>query len=163
MNMFFKLCIVAAFLCLTSNGLNSQSFNDWKSVIGNWEFTTEKGIFSEEWKSENDSTFSGIGTYRLTNGDTVMSESLKIVQTKGETYYIAQVNDQNEGKEVWFKLTFREDSQWYFENKSHDFPQGISYSLNSPNLLNAWIEGKKNGNINRQFFYFKRMALTGKE
>ena len=163
MSLFTKFCTISALFSLTGSSLLAQTFSDWKSLIGYWEFKTEKGIYAEEWKSENDSTFTGVGVYRLLTGDTIATENIKVIQESGETFYLAQVSNQNNGEVVRFKLTEREDSQWFFENKSHDFPQGISYSLDSPNLLNAWIEGKQNGDIFRKFFYYERMSLTGKE
>lgn len=163
MSLFIKFCTITAFLGLTGSTLLAQSFGDWKSLVGYWEFKTENGIYSEEWNSENDSTFSGVGVYRLLTGDTMATEKIKVIQELGTTYFIAQVSDQNGGRAVKFKLTERECSQWFFENKLHDFPQGISYSLESPNFLNAWIDGKQNGNINRKYFYYERISLTGKE
>lgn len=143
-----------------SNASFAQSFAEWKSVVGFWEFQTAEGVFSEEWKVLNDSTYTGIGMFKSAGGDTLFTEELKVIQKDGKAYYVAKIENENDGQEVLFQLQDTEANQWYFANPMHDFPKIINYNLKSPEYLYVWIEGKIGGNTTRKYFHFSRRAIT---
>ena len=54
--------------------------------LGRWENKTPEGIFSEEWKVENDSVW--VGTSYFINGkDTLFAETIRLEQKKSDLFY----------------------------------------------------------------------------
>jgi len=157
--------VLRLYFILILSGLDVQSaqaqlFEDWKSLVGYWEFQTAEGVFSEEWNLLNDSTYVGIGMLKSQTGDTLFAEDLRVIKTGEEVYYVARIDSKNDGKEVLFRLEKNDDFQWYFTNPNHDFPKVISYTLRSPEYLYVWVEGKIGGNTTRKYFHFNRRAIS---
>lgn len=121
-------------------------------IIGSRKAVVNDNLIIEKWEQENDTVLIG-KSYVATVEDTVLMETIQIVQTSETIYYIPTVFDQNDGKPVKFKLKSSDPEQLIFENLDHDFPQRIYYYRKGKNL-NAWIEG----NDKRIEFYF--IAVT---
>ncbi len=67
-------------------------------------------------------------SYEVRNSDTLITEELEIFKGKDKLiYYIATVENQNQGKPVYFKLISYEPQRFVFENLEHDFPERIIY------------------------------------
>lgn len=128
-----------------------------KDLVGTWEYSSENGRTVESWKLLNDSTCSGFGLFIKSTGDTAFQENLRIFKSNNFWYYGATVPNQNDGEEIAFRLSEREDATWYFENKEHDFPQKICYTLKSPSALFVWIEGKTDDGTRREYFHFEKV------
>jgi hypothetical protein len=64
-------------------------------------------------------------------GKIVFAEKLKIEKREGTLYYIATVQDQNEGKEVLFKYQGDLNDTYVFENKEHDWPQKMRLHMHA--------------------------------
>lgn len=147
---------------LLAGSLNAQSQASGSIVLidalpGFWTYQTpKKGQFVEQWQRSNDSLLLGIGAELNTAGDTLFSELLRLVLKEGQWMYVVRVPDQNQAEEVYFNEVPKPGSTWYFENLSHDFPQGISYTLVNPNQLEVFIEGKSNNETKRVYFHFTR-------
>jgi hypothetical protein len=125
-------------------------------VLGNWEMQTSKGKIVEQWVQSSDQSLSG-KSYRINaKGDSVLSETLQIRKIGKELFYCSTVANQNEGKEVCFKLVSTKDKIYIFENKEHDFPQKIVYQNQGNKEMLAWIEGELNGKIRKSEFRYKR-------
>jgi hypothetical protein len=121
--------------------------------LGRWENKTPEGIFSEIWKTENDSVFFGESHYVVKN-DTIFSETVKLIQSKDSLLYIVTTIPPTNGvKPVTFKLTSSTSDYLVFENPEHYFPKKITYKLVNQDSLYAEIsgDGKKQG------FPFKRV------
>ena len=69
-------------------------------VLGKWQ-VNESDSF-EEWDRVNDNLYRGKG-YKIRKNDTLITETVTIVQKGKEIFYIPSVKDQNEGKPVSFK------------------------------------------------------------
>ena len=91
-------------------------------VLGKWQ-VNESDSF-EEWDRVDDNLYRGKG-YEIRKNDTLVTETITIVQKGKEIFYIPSVTDQNEGKPVSFKLVSKKAGELIFENKDHDFPQRI--------------------------------------
>lgn len=112
-------------------------------LLGNWEKTDSIGVLTENWKSENDSTFTGNSYFIINKGkDTVHSESIELMEDSKHLIYTATVKGQNDDEPVPFQMTEFTDSLLVFTNPKHDFPQKIQYKLNKDNSLLATISGK---------------------
>jgi len=125
-------------------------------VLGSWEMQTAKGKIVEQWVQNSDQTLSG-KSYRINaKGDSVLSETLQIRKIGKEIFYCSTVANQNEGKEVCFKLVSTKDKIYIFENKEHDFPQRIVYENQGKKEMLASIEGELNGKSRKSEFRYKR-------
>ena len=120
-------------------------------LIGMWSAQLNDRSSFEEWKKFNDSVYVG-RSYSIDKGDTVSSESIKLVQQGEEIHYIPTVKDQNNNMPVAFRLTLLDSSTMIFENQAHDFPQRITYRRISPDSLVAEISGTIKGEYNAQQF-----------
>src|SRR5688572_9809595 len=63
-------------------------------ILGSWQNSSPEGIATENWKMDNDSTYSG-SSYFVMNQDTVSSEKLTLEQRGEDLFYIPTVKDQN--------------------------------------------------------------------
>jgi len=107
---------------------------------GTWK-TENKEIY-EHWDQPNKSTLKGI-SYSIKEGKMTVSEYLEITEINKEVNYKATVLNQNQGKEVKFKLT-KKDSTYTFENPDHDFPKKIVYQkLNDKEIFVRVSDGRK--------------------
>lgn len=152
-----NLSFVAAFIMLCScatKKLQGTKRVEW--LIGTWEHRTSKGTVYEVWNKVGGKELQG-KSYMVKNNDTVVFETLRLVQENGILYYIPVVKDQNEGTSVYFKEKAISETHMVFENSMHDFPQFISYSKISEDSLKAEISGMKNGKQERRHFPMRRI------
>lgn len=144
---------IAMFLCVNGFG---QQLVDAKWLLGIWEQKTSKGNVYETWKSNDDSSYSG-KSYLLKKKDTIVLETVSLLQKNGTLFYIPTVTNQNNARPVPFKLTFSSANQLVFENPTHDFPQKITYALISSDSLIAEISGTLNNKQQIRQFPMKKI------
>lgn len=132
---------------------NSLSGAKW--LLGKWENQTQRGKMVEEWSELNDSTFAG-RSYMITATDSISLESVLLKKEGNDLYYIPTVKGQNNDQPVKFKLTSSTTNSLVFENPAHDFPQKISYTLESERSLLAEISGMMNGQQRSRKFPMKK-------
>jgi hypothetical protein len=127
---------------------------DW--LIGTWENITPRGSIYESWSKINDNEFSG-KSYILRDDETIVSETIQLVQEQDGLFYIPTVKNQNEGLPVRFSTKTISETQMIFENLQHDFPQFISYTKITSDSLVAEIWGMRNGQERKLTFPMKRV------
>lgn len=125
-------------------------------LIGTWENKTSKGSIYETWIKVNDNEFSG-KSYMVKEKDTIVFETIKIVENRDGLFYIPKVKNQNESLPVRFVLKKISEMELVFENPKHDFPQIITYARINADSLVAEISGTKNGKESKRIFPMKRM------
>ncbi|MFZ4413670.1 MAG: DUF6265 family protein [Bacteroidales bacterium] len=109
---------------------------------GTWKMEN-KEIY-EHWDKLNENTLKGF-SYKLKDGQMFISEYMDITKANKEVIYTATVLNQNQGKEVNFKLT-KTDSTFTFENPNHDFPKKIVYQkMNDTEIFVKVSDGKQIG------------------
>ncbi|MBK1896758.1 DUF6265 family protein [Chryseobacterium paridis] len=137
-----------------------ESGNELKKLewlIGTWINKTPKGDIYETWTKKSSSEFQG-KSYYLKEKDTVILESVQLVEKEQKLYYIVSVSGQNKELPVSFASNKNPDpSHLIFENLQHDFPQIISYKKISADALIAEISATKNGKIKKMTFPMQRM------
>ena len=102
---------------------------------GTWEGTVDGERYVEQWTCAADVCNGSATSY---SGDVaVMQETTRIMQFAGRWHYLVWLGD---GPAVAFTRTFANDTTWVFENKAHDFPQRISYTVRG-DTLSAFIAG----------------------
>lgn len=145
------ISVVLLFSCQKKTDKNYEKLNKMNWLQGQWEQKLPEGVLVENWKIENDSTYSG-QTFFITSKDTVHYESIKLIQNGEELTYIATVTGQNNDQPVAFKLTSESDKIFDFENPTHDYPQKISYKKVSATQLSATISGKQQGKSSQESY-----------
>ena len=125
-------------------------------LTGTWENKTSKGSMYETWTKVSDTELMG-KSYLVKDKDTIVFETIQLIQEKGNMVYIPTVKNQNNGLPVRFASKLVTADSLVFENKEHDFPQTICYVRSSPNTLVAEISGSKNGKERKQIFAMKKL------
>lgn len=134
-----------------TRGPNLKSLN-W--LVGKWAGAGEKGVIGENWTAKDSLTLNGIA-FKVSAGDTVITERTKIVQTDSGMFYVADV-PENKSK-VLFKLAPADSAGFLFENPSHDFPTKVCYHPIGADSLFAWIEGPMNGSPKRIGYGYRKV------
>lgn len=125
-------------------------------LIGTWENITPRGSIYESWSKINDIEFSG-KSYVLRDDETIVLETIQLVQEQDGLFYIPTVKNQNEGMPVRFSTKTISETKVIFENPQHDFPQFISYTKITSDSLVAEIWGTRNGQKRKLTFPMKRV------
>lgn len=152
---FFIAVVCLTILCAwTTKQTNDIKKAEW--LIGTWENKTPKGSIYETWNKVSDNEFTA-KSYIIKEKDTIVFESIQLVQEQGGLFYIPMVKNQNDGLPVRFATKTISETQLIFENLQHDFPQIISYTKISADSLIAEISGTRNGQERKQTFPMKRV------
>ncbi len=131
------------------------AIENMKWLIGTWKNITTRGNIYETWIQINESEFFG-KSYAVKGKDTIVFETVKLIQKEDALLYIPTVRNQNDGKAVVFKCTYISSSKMIVEAPEHDYPQKISYTRIGKDQLVAEISGLKDGIIRYQTFSMKR-------
>ncbi len=133
--------IVLINIILTIGKLQAQS-NLPDFLEGTWKMENKETY--EHWDQLNENSLKGF-SYKVKDGQMLISEYLDITRDNDEITYKATVLGQNQGKGVNFKLT-KTDSTFTFENPNHDFPKKIVYQKLSDNEISVQVsDGKQKG------------------
>jgi hypothetical protein len=143
------------FLCSWVN-YPATSVRKAEWLIGTWENKTSRGSIFETWTKVSEEELAG-KSYILKEKDTIVFESIRLVQLQNGLFYIPTVKNQNDGLPVRFSLKTISDTGLVFENLQHDFPQVISYTRINADSLVAEISGIKNGMERKEVFAMKKL------
>lgn len=137
--------------CGTMNKPDHQQF--FEKLVGEWQLEDMPVV--EKW-SYVDGQF--IASVIVTSGaDQMVTEEIEIIENEDGIFYEADVEDQNNGEPVLFKMISSDKNKIIFENKEHDFPQQITYELLNDNKLIATIEGLQDGvSKSMDFNYYRK-------
>lgn len=147
----FSFIIFCSWSFQHNNGIKKA---EW--LIGTWENKTQNGSVYETWAKVSEIEFSG-KSYMLKEKDTIVFETIRLIQMQNSVFYIPNVNNQNDNLPVQFIAKIVSDKDLVFENLNHDFPQIISYAKINDNALVAEIAGTKNGKERKQIFPMSRL------
>lgn len=104
---------------------------------GTWKMENKETY--EHWDKLNNQVLKGF-SYKLKDGQMIVSEYLDISESNKNIIYTATVINQNHGKGVEFKL-IKTDSAFTFENPNHDFPKKIVYQKLSDTEISVQVLG----------------------
>ncbi|HEY1008994.1 MAG: DUF6265 family protein [Daejeonella sp.] len=127
---------------------------DW--LVGTWETKMARGNLYETWKKISNAEFSG-KSYMIKDKDTLVFETIQLIERNNVLHYIPTVKGQNNDKPVIFPLKTNTATQLVFENLAHDFPQVVSYTRITADSLYAEVSGTSNGKTRKQRFGMKRV------
>jgi len=125
-------------------------------LLGTWENKTSRGVIYENWRKISTQEYAG-KSYKLNGQDTVLLETVRLIQEGDNLFYIPTVSNQNGGLPVRFSLQEQSPSKLVFTNPDHDFPQFISYTCISQDSLVAEIYGSLNGKVQKRSFPMSRI------
>jgi hypothetical protein len=152
--------IVVAIMCFIlfcSYTLTQKTeINKTEWLVGTWENKTQNGSIYETWAKQSEVELAG-KSYMLKEKDTIVFETIRLLQENNNLFYIPKVKNQNDYLPVRFAAKTVSDKELVFENPSHDFPQIISYSKINADSLVAEISGTKNGKERKQKFPMRRV------
>jgi hypothetical protein len=119
----------------------------WKRVYG-------RRAVEEQWMAPRAGLMLGIGRTTNAAGDTLIEfEQTKIQQRGNDLVFTASPSAQSTDS---FTAIAVSDSSVTFENKAHDFPQRVGYTIKADGSLAAWIEGTQGGKTRHVDFPYTR-------
>jgi hypothetical protein len=119
-------------------------------LAGNWRMEKGGRVTDEQWMAPAGGVMLGMAR-TVAKGKVLEFEFTQIREGPGgELFYVAQPARQ---KEAAFKLVAQTDTDVVFENKEHDFPQTIVYSLRPDGTLQAYVEGPRADGTTRRIEY----------
>jgi hypothetical protein len=149
------IAVVSLITLCAWTSMNKHDIKQAEWLIGTWENKTPKGSIYETW-TNNGKGLSG-KSYLIKENDTIVFETIQLIQEGDKSFYIPTVKNQNDGLPVRFISTMVSETQLVFENPQHDYPQIISYTKVEPDSLVAEISGPKNGQVHKQKFPMKKI------
>ncbi len=134
----------------------AQSVSRVRWLAGQWRMEKAGRVIDEHWMAPAGGVMLGMAR-TVAKGRVLSYEFTQIREGPGgELYFIAQPSGQ---KEAAFRVISITESEVVFENKEHDFPQIVSYRLNSDGTMLAYIEGPgPNGATKRIEYPYKRVG-----
>jgi len=131
------------------------AINQLAWLAGHWRMEKGGRVVDEQWMAPAAGVMLGMSR-TIARGKVVEHEFIQIREGPGGAlYFIALPSGQ---KEAAFQVVSLSATEAVFENPQHDFPQRISYRLQSDGSLLAAIEGPgRDGQTRRVEFPYKRI------
>ncbi|OJJ16809.1 hypothetical protein BKI52_33430 [marine bacterium AO1-C] len=126
----------------------------FQKIVGSWKLKGKPTL--EQWIKSSSGVYQA-RVVSLKTGDSILTETIKIVYDFGEVYFEAKVLNQNEGKPIRFQLVKRRKKRLKFANKTHDFPQYIEYQLIDKDKLKVQISGMAGNKLRKIDFNYERV------
>lgn len=124
-----------------------------KWLTGCYNMKSKYGNYTENWVNKDSMSYIGLG-YFLDNEtqDTLFRQSMKLEQTLEGVFMYFNVKNQNNNKDVEFRLTKQENKRFTFENPFRDYPSIITYKILNDTSVNVVMYGFKNGEEKKEDF-----------
>lgn len=154
-----KKVVIGVFVVTIFCGWSFQEESKIKKaewLVGSWVNNTQRGNIYETWTKLSAVELSG-KSYLLKANDTIVLETVRLIEEANSLHYIPVVKNENGGLPVRFTAKTVSDSVMVFQNMGHDFPQVISYSRINADSLVAEISGTRDGKERRIKFPMKRV------
>ncbi|MBC7695485.1 MAG: hypothetical protein H7141_08585 [Burkholderiales bacterium] len=124
---------------------------EWLS--GKYFLKASYGNYYENWEKQDSVTYYGLGYFMDSdNEDTLFRQRMKWVQTPDGTFMYFNVKNQNDNKDVEFRLTNQENNVYTFENPFRDYPSIITYKILSDTTINIKMNGFMKGKEKKEDF-----------
>lgn len=158
MKVTFKTCITLSVFLLSCSWMSKPqpTLDEASWLLGTWKNKTSRGIIYENWRKISTQEYVG-KSYKLNGQDTVLLETVRLIQEGDNLFYIPTVSNQNGGLPIRFHLQEQSASKLLFSNPEHDFPQYISYTHIEKDSLVAEIYGSINGKEQKRSFPMSRI------
>lgn len=147
------ILIFSSFIILSAQITVKKPELVFDQLIGTWQFGSNMEY--ESWTKNNHIYYANV--FSITNGDTTISEKLRIYKDHGKYYFERRVVLQNISTSSRYMLTGLEEKIMVFENKEQEFPQKIGYEWLANNLLAIVQEGIVQGKLEFIDFSYKKI------
>jgi hypothetical protein len=142
--MFMKKLAILLFIAFSLTAATAQTkLSQFAGMAGCWERRDDakKLLITEQWMSPEGTSIIGMAR-TVKDGRTVDWEFMRIEERADGFYFVAKPKANT--AETDFKLIESVASKFIFENKAHDFPQRVIYTLAEGKLIGR-IEGTIQG------------------
>lgn len=143
------LLVIFLFSCTSDDKKQALSLNQFEGL---WQ-TDGNILLYEQWILIADSSLEG-KSFSINGKDTVLSEKMRLAFYHDTLNYFANVSNQNNGREIAFKLVSTSNRKWVFENPVHDYPNRIIYHFENDSSMTARIENIR-GNMAKEFHFIR--------
>lgn len=151
-------CLVITFFLLgcseqghETNKAVSKPLLEW--ITGDYYFKSNYGDYFESWKKTDHDTYIGLGYFLdKENRDTLFRQRMKLLIQQDGVFMYFNVKNQNDNKDVEFRLTKQENKIYTFENPFRDYPSIVTYKILSDTSVNVVMFGFKNGEAKKENF-----------
>lgn len=161
MKQVMKIFLSTLFITLVFTQAHSQVYHRtlytdkfFQKLVGSWKLKNKPTL--EQWIKSS----SGVYKARVINlkkGDSLLTETIQVIEDVGIIYYVATVLNQNNGEPIRFQLIKQRRKRLKFSNKQHDFPQYIEYHLVDKNHLTVRISGMLRKKLRKVEFEYERV------
>jgi len=103
-------------------------------LVGTWEGALGDARYREEWMPAGPFTFEGFAR-TLEHGQVTSEERMRLTRFADQWFFMASTGSS--GVTSFVQVAAHEGT-WVFENREHDFPQRIGYSVQA-DTLRAYI------------------------
>lgn len=152
-------CFIVIFFLISCSEVNVESEKTdtkilpVKWIVGEYTLKSKFGNYFERWKMQDSLTYSGFGYFLdAENQDTLFRQSMKLKQELESVFMYFNVKNQNDNKDVEFRLTKQEGRIFTFENPFRDYPSIVTYKILSDTSINVVMYGFKNGKEKKEDF-----------
>ncbi|MBI3518917.1 MAG: hypothetical protein HY062_06120 [Bacteroidetes bacterium] len=115
-------------------------------ITGDYYMKSTYGHYYEKWQKKDSVTYYGLGYFMdPENEDTLFRQRMKLRQAADGVFMYFNVKNQNDNKDVEFRLTKQENQVYTFENSFRDYPSIVTYKILSDSAVNVVMRGFKNG------------------
>jgi hypothetical protein len=132
------ILLIGLAFCLSCSKNKEDEKLIFNKLLGTWKLSSDAEF--ERFTKNDDGTFSS-RVFTFAGKDTNVTEDVTIYLENTKWNFKTLVKGQNKGKSVVFTATVFNDSVVQFENREHDFPRIINYSLITPTQMRAFIAG----------------------
>lgn len=130
-------------------------------VTGNYTFQSKYGNYFENWKKLDSATYFGLGYFLdIESIDTLFRQRMKLQQTDDGVFMYFNVKNQNNNKDVEFRLTKQENKVYTFENPFRDYPSIVIYKILSDTSINVVMNGFNDGEEKKEDFVLTKKRET---
>ena len=162
---FFNCVSVLIFLSSCSqektaleNSIGKRVSLNW--VIGNYTLKSEYGNYYENWEKIDSMSYYGLGYFMDSeNVDTLFRQRMKLLQLPDGVFMFFNVKNQNDNKDVEFRLTKCDNNVYTFENAFRDYPSIVTYRILTDTTINVVMNGFKNGKERKEDFIISKTYM----
>ncbi|MBV7530599.1 DUF6265 family protein [Chitinophaga sp. sic0106] len=132
-----------------------KDFPYLKKLAGTWKMNTRKGSVVEQWQQVNDSTWYG-RTWRVAEGDSSLQQSISLVKQGDAIYFMPVYTGHETLVPVKLKVRVLKPIGFVAEDLKNDFPQKVTYRFSAPTVLEARVQGTRDGTIEEYIFKYNK-------
>jgi hypothetical protein len=138
-----SIVLLVVLFMAAASGHAQATLADLSVMAGCWELRDDSKnlLISEQWMSPAGTSILGMGR-TVKGGKTTDWEFMRVEQRQDRLFFVARPKANSE--ETAFKLISSLRGRFVFENKLHDFPQRVIYTV-TDSTLTGRVEGESEG------------------